>query len=240
MTAEHVTTARTGTALLGPTARDFARFGGRELRPYERHRVERMHERVAPVIVERARRAEIKIDYLGVSELFNETRIYRGADNDWTLAPVVDDDPAIAPQEQLRVLQRLTKANAAPFLAYVAHEIDRSKSEHLLPELQQQGRTVVSRDLAAELVGPIPEDPAITGLAAQLDGHSTKVFSAVRKGAPIAAGVLLGVLAAPFLIAGAVVGAVAGLDPIVIGAVPILRAEIGEPALFFELTRWNW
>jgi hypothetical protein len=225
--------------LLRPTVDDFTRFGGRELRPYEQHRVARMHEH-APVVVERALQAGVEIDYLGISSLFNEVRLYRGPDNDWALFPVDEHESAVAPRDQQRLLRRLTEANAAPFLAYVAHEIDRAKSGHLLPELPAQGSATVSREEAAELVGPVPEHPATAELAGRLDEHATGVVTAIRKGAPIAGGLLLGVLAAPFVLAGAVVGSIATLDPILIGAVPVLRAETGEPALFFELTRWDW
>jgi hypothetical protein len=32
----------------------------------------------------------------------------------------------------------------------------------------------------------------------------------------------------------------AAIDPIIFGAVPALTPEDGEPAAFFELTRWDW
>lgn len=230
--------ARPTTALLTPSAEDFTRLGGRDLTLYERRRIQRRHEG-APIIVDRARAAGVEIGYLGVSALFNEARLYRGSGTNWVLAPVDEHEPAIVPRVQQRLLHQLERANAAPFLLYGAHEIDQAKSSELLAQLPA-GRTVVSREVATELVGPVPAPAAALELADRLDGHSTKVLSALRRGAPIAGAVLLGVLAAPFLLAGAAVGALATVDPILIGAVPVLRSEVGEPALFFELVRWNW
>jgi hypothetical protein len=226
-------------AVFAPSPRDFALLGGRDLTAGERRRVERMHQR-APMIVDRAREVGVDIAYLGVAQLFNEPRVYRGVGNDWTLGPIDDDHPAVFPREQQRLMQQLAEANAAPFLAYVAHEIDRSKRAELLPHLPETGHAVVSREQAAELVGPVPDHAATLQLAEQLDRQSTTVLSAIRKGAPVAGAALLGVLAAPFVLAGAALASAATLDPILIGAVPILRADVNEPALFFELARWDW
>lgn len=226
------------TVLLTPSVGDFARLGGRQLTPYEQHRVERLHDR-APAIVKQARVVGVEIGYLGVAGLFNETRIYKGVDNDWALAPVNESDLVVAPRIQRDILRRLEKADIAPFLAYEAHEIDRAKNQEALAELPA-GRAVIPREQAAELVGPVPAPAGTLELATRLDEHSTRVLTTLRRGALVGGGALLGVLAAPFLLAGAVVGAAAGADPILIGALPALRSQVGEPALFFELCRWNW
>jgi hypothetical protein len=237
VTRTTTTTASTAVALV-PSGRDFARVGGRALSPYEYHRVARLHHQ-APRVVDHARAAGVEIAYLGVSALFNETRLYRGVDTDWTLAPADARDEAVAPQVQQRALSRLRQANVAPFLTYVAHEVDRDKTHTLLPDVTG-ARTTISRDQALEIVGPVPTHPASAATAKTLEDHSERVLEAMRRGAPIAGGVLLGVLAAPFLLVGAAVAAAASLDPILIGAIPATRPNVGEPALFFELCRWDW
>jgi hypothetical protein len=225
--------------VIGPTTPDSQRHDVRQLSPYELRRVERM-QRCAPAIVEHAHDIGVELAYLGIAGLFNETRLYKGPKSNWTLGPVDEDEPAVVPRAQQLILKRLVEARVAPFLTYVAHEVDRSQSDHLLADVGQQGSSVVSHEQAALLNGPVPDHAGALEVAARLDQHSTTVLAAIRKGAPIAAGALLGVLAAPFLLAGAVVASLATFDPILIGAVPILRADVGEPAAFFELTRWDW
>lgn len=229
----------TAPLVLRPTPADFVRAGGRQLSASEQNRVERTHNRV-PVIVDRARNAGVDITYLGIANLFNESRLYRGADNDWTLAPLDEDHPPILPSEQQQLLRRLTEARVAPFLTYVAHEVDRTKTAELLPALPDVGRTILSKETAAELVGPVPEHGGTVELANRLEQNSTTVLSAIRKGGVAAGKVAVSVMAAPFLAVGALASGVATLDPILIGAVPILRTEDGQPALFFELCRWDW
>ena len=49
------------------------------------------------------------------------------------------------------------------------------------------------------------------------------------------------IAAAPFILAGAAVAALAnGLDPIVFGVIPAGRPSSGQPAAWYILARWEW
>jgi hypothetical protein len=41
-------------------------------------------------------------------------------------------------------------------------------------------------------------------------------------------------------VAGAALGALSTLDPIILGVTPALRADDGEPAAWYALVRWEW
>lgn len=76
--------------------------------------------------------------------------------------PVDDREPAVLPRRQQKVLRRLVETNVAPFLTYIAHEVDRSKTTELLPMLAELGKAVVTRETASELSDPcrtIPKPP---------------------------------------------------------------------------------
>lgn len=226
----------TTTALMLRTPTNLAGIGGRELRPFETRRVERLHER-APAIVKRARAAGVGITYLGLAPLFQEVRLYRGSDSDWILAPVDQHEHDVVPRRSLDELRRLHQAGL-DFHLYAGHEVDPDKTCDFLADTD--GQTVISRTDAVDLVGPVPEPAGALQLAEQLDRHSETILNGVRRGAPVVGAVLLGVLAAPFLVVGGALAAAVTIDPIIFGAIPALTPEDGEPAAFFELTRWEW
>jgi hypothetical protein len=228
---------RASRTLLTPTASGVTRLGSRDLRPSEARRVARLHQR-APQIVERAARAGVGIEYLGIADLFQEVRLFRGTESDWVLAPVDEHEQTVVPRAPLSDLRRLHQ-EGLDFLLYVGHEIDPRKTDELLGEGGEPQATISRADVAS-LVGPVPAPIAAVELAERLDQHSRTVLAAIRRGAPIAGAALVGVLAAPFLLVAGSLASLATVDPIVFGAIAALRAEVGEPAAFFELTRWDW
>jgi hypothetical protein len=209
----------------------------RDLRPFESRRVELLDQR-AVSLVNQASTIGANIKYLGVAPLFNEPRIYPGADTDWVIAPADEHEHVVVPREQRRVLQRLVDDGIDFRTIYVAHEVDRARRQEVAGD--GLGPGVVTRQQGIDIVGPVPLPAAALEVGDRLDVTSQRVLSAIGKAAPVAGGLLLGILAAPFVVVGAAVAGLATLDPIVIGAIPALSPHVGEPAAFFELTSWDW
>jgi hypothetical protein len=82
----------------------------------------------APAVVESARRANVDIEYLGISALFAETRLYAGADRDWVLAPIDGREDPVVPRREQQMLRRVLSGVDEQFqLLYIAHEPRRSR-----------------------------------------------------------------------------------------------------------------
>lgn len=208
--------------------------GGRILAPVTRRRVATL-EREAPRTVELAREAGVTIEYLGISPLFKDTRSYVGEGSDWVLGPAQQSDTAFIPREPARALVRLNEAGVNFPMLFIAHEIEKGK-------LPQSGHMAVGAMLpvtaseAAQLVGPAPPPLTTVELGDRLAERAHQVFVIMRK---VATG--MGVAAAaPFVLAGAAIGALATLDPIVLGAIPAISSVEGEPAAWYVLARWDW
>lgn len=194
-------------------------------------------ERNAPRIVERAKDANVTIDYLGTHLIFDKTRVFAGPASDWSFSPVsLDRASQVMPRAQLRELERLTSVGINFPVLYEAHEFEKGKipSEALVA-------TTMDSASAKSLIEPVPLPQSTIDLSDRLSERSHQIVSALGKAVPI----IGAVIAAPFLIVGAAavaVGglAVAGLDPIIIGAIPAGRPVPGTPATWFVLAKWQW
>jgi hypothetical protein len=233
MTTNDIELQRTPTRAL----ESGGRVALRDLRPFEHRRVELLDQR-AVSLANQANTIGAQIKYLGMAPLFNEARMYPGVATDWIIAPADDHEQIVVPREQRQVLQRLVDGGIDFRAIYVAHEVDRARREGVVGG-GHEPRTV-TRQQGVDIVGPVPLPTAALEAGEQLDGASQRVLSAIGKAAPVAGGLLLGALAAPFVLVGAAVSGLTTLDPIVIGAIPALSPHLGEPAAFFELTSWDW
>jgi hypothetical protein len=191
-------------------------------------------EREAPDLVGRADEVGIPIKYLGIAPLFAEPRAYPGPTTDWVIGPIGAEDEMPIPRQHAKAVQTLKNAGIDFPMTYVAHEIPK---EHLALEVGS-GHEVLDVERAAEVVGPAPLPASSVTAGERLGNRAETVLRLVRHGI-VAVGALA---AAPVVLVGAAAAAVAtgGLDPIVFGVIPARSAHDGEPAAWYELTRWEW
>lgn len=224
--------------LLDPSNTDFARLGGRELSTLERERVHQLHRR-APLLVEAARSHGIELTYAGVAPGFNDSRLYRG-ESDWVVSPIDDREPGVVPAEHLRDLRRLERVSEFSRLrGFIAHQVEPDRVPALLGD-DAPPRAILTREQALALAGPTPPHAETVGLANRLEDRSMAILSGIRAGATFAGETLLKVLAAPLVIVEELASATQSIDPVILGALPVLREEVGEPMLFFVVARWDW
>ena len=212
--------------------------GGNDLTDAHHRRVATL-ERQAPTIVEQARAAGAPVQYLGVNPLFAEARLYRGVDTDWVLAPATKPDDLVVPRKERHALERLKNAEVDFPLIYVAHEVERDKTKELVP-VEGESHVVLEHDAASELVGPVPAPADALELGDRLAQRSAHVLRAIARVGPIAGRVALGVVAAPVVLVGGALASLATLDPIILGAIPAVAPQPGEPAAWYVLARWEW
>jgi hypothetical protein len=186
-------------------------------------------ERRADRVTRRAAQGDVRIDYLGVHPLFIEPRLYSGVDTDWVVAPVQADDERYVPRPQRAVLNKLREAGLEFPRLYVAHEVAKQPGASSEP-------TVMSRSAALELVGPTPDPQQAVDLSHRLGHASDAVIRTAARAIPI----IGAIAAAPFIVVGGAIAALATMDPVVFGVMPQGRVLEGEPAAWFVLTRWDW
>jgi hypothetical protein len=196
-------------------------------------------ERNSLRLINSASRAGVDITYLGIAPLFDEPRAYAGQQTDWIIRPAADHDESIVPASEGEKLQRLIHAGIDFPLVYVAHEIP--KGRLAMPEgttgAMKPQPVELDHATAAEAVGPVPVPAATSALAERLGHKSEHLLAVLRTALPIAGAIA----AAPFILAGAAVAALAnGLDPIVFGAIPAGPPSSGQPAAWYILARWEW
>lgn len=197
-------------------------------------------EREAPAMVDLARSVGVEIKYEGIAPMFEEPVIYAGNDTDWIIGPMGAEDVPVIPREQQKALALLDEVGARFPVLYVAHEVEKGSFPGS-PEAPTGTMAVVSTDQAADIIGPPPLPPQSVELANRLSERSAQVFRAIRTAGVVAGTAALAVAAAPVALVGAAAGALATLDPIVIGVIPAVPSPtVGAPAAWYELTRWDW
>jgi hypothetical protein len=206
-------------------------------RPLMARRLRRLEEE-APTEVETARQLGVEIEFLGIERLFAEPRYYRGVDSDWVLGPANKSEDAVVPAKERKALGRLVGGGHNFDLIYIAHEIPTGAPEGRATI--ENAPVTIDPARAAELVGPVPPPAQSVALGERLARRSNQVVHAVARTVPAVGAAALAVAAAPVVLVGAAVGALATLDPIVLGAVPAFSARPSEPAAFYVLARWDW
>jgi hypothetical protein len=193
-------------------------------------------ERRAPQIVETARRSDVDIEYLGISPLFSETRLYAGQDTDWVLAPIDGREDAVLPFRERQIVRQLLAGIDGGFqLTYIAHE-----TKEKAMTTQEQGHKVIDASTAMELVGSVPDPAPSVELGDRLAQHSVQLMRAARRAVVLGGTAALAVAAAPAVLVGGVLAGAAMHDPIILGAIPAVSSRPGDPAAFFLLARWDW
>ncbi len=194
-------------------------------------------ERQSTHTVTTARRAGHEVEYLGINPLFAEPRLYSGAQTDWVLAPATREADTVVPQRERRILEQLSESGLRFPLIYIAHEVERRDS--LIPDA---GENHIALDPAEadELIGAVPPPVGSVELGDRLAGRTVRIAKGMRRGAAAAGAAVAGIAAAPVMLAGGAIAALATLDPIVLGAVPAVSAASGEPAAWYVLAQWYW
>jgi hypothetical protein len=200
-----------------------------------------------------ASQAGAPIEYLGVQNLFDEIRVYRGVDRDWVLAPA-QLDPTLSgdgrfpiPRANLDHLKRLVDAGL-DFPVYLGHDVP----PRTIEALRREGLGTGSDELAlasgpvtitpnvAKLVVPTVPPPAGTVDWSSRYGAVSNVMLNVLAFISTAA---IGIAAAPLFVVPSMFSAFASgfTDPVVFGASP-LDGELasGHPAAWYALTSWSY
>ena len=190
-------------------------------------------------MINSASRAGVDITYLGIAPLFDEPRAYAGQQTDWIIRPAADHDESIVPASRRGKAAELVHAGIDFPLVYVAHEIPKGRLAMPGRNHRRDGATA-SRTRScnrSRSIGAVPVPAATSALAERLGHKSEHLLAVLRTALPIAGAIA----AAPFILAGAAVAALAnGLDPIVFGAIPAGPPSSGQPAAWYILARWEW
>ncbi len=190
-------------------------------------------ERRAPKLVDQARQAGVDIGYLGITPLFDGAQGYSGASSDWVVAPVKEANRETVPEAERQSLESLLDVGIDFPLIYIAHELPKGQ----LPVIcgsRTSPVPVEPRHLVAAQAAPVPETSI--DVSQRLGSRAEQLLHLLGKALPIVGGVAL----TPLVLAGAAVGALARLDPIVFGVLPVGAGAPGEPAAWFVLAQWDW
>ena len=192
-------------------------------------------EREAPRILNLANGAGAQVEYLGIAPMFDQPLMVAGETTDWIIGPAGSNEALVVPKEHRQALERLDQAGAHFPVLYTAHETEKGK----FPggsDVPAGAIVPVSADQALDIIGAPPLPAGSVDLADRMNEQAHQVFKAMRTTA-IAAGTIA---AAPFVLVGSAVGALATLDPIVIGVIPAVSVRDGEPGAWYCLARWDW
>lgn len=189
-------------------------------------------EREAPRIIDLGQQAGTQVTYLGIAPMFDNAMVLAGDKTDWVIGPVGEGEAPVVPREQRDALARLEAAGANFPVIYSAHEIPKGNFPGS-PDAPTGMVTTVAAGHAIELVGPPPVNAGTVELAERMSNRAKRVFRAVGT----AAGA---VVAAPLMLVGAAAGALATLDPIILGVIPAGPSRAGEPAAWYVLAKWDW
>jgi hypothetical protein len=118
------------------------------------------------------------VEYLGITDLFIETRHYAGAGTDWVLAPVTDAGQAVVPARERRELERLDAAGIDFLLIFIADEVPKQRIAHL-PAPQPGRYAVLHPKTGNELAGPIPGPHQSVLMASRLSQASQRILNGV-------------------------------------------------------------
>ena len=197
-------------------------------------------ERRAPETVATAREAGLSIEHLGIAPMFSEPRFYEGdGETDWIFGPADQPDDIVVPRQEGQVLTRLTEAGMGSDFVYIAHEVPKSQTADLRAAAAG-GQRAVSSDEAKELVGPVPPPAHAVELDERLGRRSTQVTNAARRTVMVAGAAAAGVVAAPIVLVGGAMAALATMDPVIVTATPAISGKPGSPASWFLVARWDW
>lgn len=197
-------------------------------------------ERRAPEAVATAHDVGVEIEHLGIAPLFAEPRFYEGdGENDWIFGPANQPEDVVVPRRERRELTRLVEAGFDTPYVYIAHEVPKNRTADLRAAAATGKRDLVPARVA-ELVGPVPPPAESVALDKRLSRRSTQVTNAARRALLVTGAAAAGVVAAPVVLIGGALAALATVDPVLVVAVPAISGKPGAPASWFVVARWDW
>jgi hypothetical protein len=179
-------------------------------------------------VITRSQQAGLAVRYVCTLPLFRGHRLHHSTHRDWVFVNLRDDplstdpDGFPVPERVLRRLQRMRASGIAFDAIYVAHEV-------------APGSVPARGPLRREMLLPPPA--AVARRQARQIGQASRMLWMFGTLPLLVSGVIASVITV-----GAAAPIVAGLDPILFGAVvdPQRAAVAGEPAAFFYLDHWAY
>ncbi len=197
-------------------------------------------DRRSPETLALAKSVGVELEYRGVQPLFKTPRIYTGTDgNDWTIEPLYRDTDCVVPKDQQAVIRKLLEADLDFRMLYIAHEVEGTKTEDIV-RATDTAHTDITPEKVGELVGPVPAPQHAVTLGDRLNQRTAKTLTTIKKGAKVGGMTAAGIVAAPVVMVGAAVAALAQMDPIILGVEVIGEPRVGQPGAFYVVTRWDW
>jgi len=194
-------------------------------------------ERQVPRVLDQAKQANVGVEYIGISDLFEDARVYSGEETDWMFAPADEHESFIVPRTQRHELERLLDVGLRFPMVYIAHELPKG----LLPGSggANPGMALgpLDRQTAAGLVSSVPPPSDTVEVSEQLNERTGRLLHTMRRALPV-----IGAFAiSPVRLVGTALAALPTLlDPIILGAIPAISTRSGDPAAWYVLTRWEW
>jgi len=108
------------------------------------------------------------------------------------------------------------------------------------PDAPTGSMALMSAEQASQLVGSTPVQLDSVQLADRLNARAAQVFTAMRKAAVVVGTAADAVAAAPLVLVGSAIGALATLDPVILGVIPAVSPRVGKPAAWYVLATWDW
>ena len=174
--------------------------------------------------------------YLGTMPLFAGHRVHQGAERDWALMPLAED-PLYQdrhgypmPTQVMETLGSILDTGVTFDVIYVAHEVER--------DAIVEGQLIDPRTVMP------PPAPSAQRRSKQLGSLAATLFKVAA--APLlawgAASLAVGAATAATAAAASAVGAMALLDPVILGVVvrPGSQPQPGEPGCWFYLAHWRY
>jgi hypothetical protein len=190
-------------------------------------------ERQAPEFIQAAQSRGVEIEYLGIGSIPAGYRYYKGADgSDWILGPATKAD-AVMPRREARRIERVEAVGLYFSQAFVGHQVPEDRAAEIDAVLASGNAVDPGR--ARALVGPIPPPADSVALGDQMATCSKQIADALRQARNIA----MGAVTIPAE-AARTYRARIPVDPVVLGAVPVISERPGAPAAWYMLAKWDW
>jgi len=191
-------------------------------------------ERQAPEDVQAAKEVGVEIEHLGIAAFPPGPMFYNGAGGiGWVMGPANSPDDTVVPRREAEELRRVREAGIYMPRIYVAHEVAEERAAHIRAQVSEGGLELDQAE-ATDLVGPIPPPAESVALGERMALRSRQIVTGLRRTGKLA----VGAVTLPVALAGAVLAE--GLDPIVLGAVPVVSEKPGAPASWYRLVSWDW
>jgi len=192
------------------------------------------------VIRESGRRGEV-VEAAGIHPIPRDLELRRRGSEEWLLCRW-DDDPVVVRKGYLplpapirRSLNSLTEAGIDFRTVMIAHQTTADTMPMTPAEILRAPAHPVAQEVAARLVRDPAPHPEAINRARRVAADASRARRAVLTGCRALGMGLAGLAVAPL-------APLALLDPILFGAVtmPGVPHEVGRPAAWFVLGRWEW